>query len=120
MTDQPKKKVLVVDDDEQFCTLLERFLTPTYTVELANNGQQALAAISKEAPAAVLTDIVMPVMDGVELLQKLRSNKATEHLPVIVLLGNASEDDMSKVRNLKANLILAKEKMTRPGVEQAI
>lgn len=84
--------ILVADDNADMRAYLKRLLDPYFTVQLAANGQEALTQINKRMPALVLSDIMMPVMDGKALLQQLRGNESTERLPVIFLSARAGEE----------------------------
>ncbi len=78
--------LLVVEDIPDILKLLEATLVfKGYRVVTANNGQEALDAIQKEHPAIVITDILMPKMDGFSLVHRLRINPETRDIPVIFL-----------------------------------
>lgn len=80
----PHGPILVVEDIPNVQELLEVTLRfKGYPVVTASNGQEALAIIEKEHPALVITDILMPKMDGYALAQNLRTNPLTNHIPVI-------------------------------------
>ncbi len=79
-------RILVVDDEASARAMLNQFLTSVgLEVVEASDGQEALEAIRMEAPDAVLLDLLMPVMDGMTFLKKLRANPLHIGLPVIVL-----------------------------------
>jgi PAS domain S-box-containing protein len=81
-------RILVVDDEKSARTLLSQFLASLgLEVVEAGDGQEALEAIRMEAPDAVLLDLLMPQMDGMTFLQRLRANPLHTGLPVIVLTG---------------------------------
>ena len=85
-------RVLVVDDDAEIRTLLSRHLRRLgYTVEEAGDGEEALALVGKVVPDVVVTDMAMPCLDGLGLLQGLRTRDPD--LPVIVLTGHGSFDN---------------------------
>lgn len=104
--------ILVVDDDDLFRTLMQRFLTPHYAVVTAANGAEALKAVEKERPGLILTDVAMPEMNGVEFLQKLRAREDTRDIPVIVLLATGIPEDVRLARSLAAAEILPKEEIS--------
>lgn len=82
----PYGPLLVVEDISHILELLEVTLRfKGYPVVTASNGQDALAQIERERPALVITDILMPRMDGFTLAYKLRSNPKTSQLPIIFL-----------------------------------
>lgn len=79
-------KILVVDDDRALLQLLERGLSLRgHTVRSAENGEEALRAAETDRPDAVVTDLVMPVLDGYELLSRLQRHPETCDIPVLVL-----------------------------------
>jgi CheY-like chemotaxis protein len=86
-SDFEKLNILVVDDVTDIRELLKLYLLDKFEcdVYLAENGQEALDIIRDECkPDLIILDLMMPVMDGYELLQKLRTNKETSEIPVIV------------------------------------
>jgi CheY-like chemotaxis protein len=80
--------ILVVDDDTDFREGLRAALEMKgYQVEEAGNGKDALERIEKKPPLLVLLDLQMPVMNGRELLQKLRATPDTKDVPVVIISG---------------------------------
>jgi len=80
--------ILVVDDDTDFREGLRAALEMKgYQVEEAGNGKEALEQIEKKPPLLVLLDLQMPVMNGRELLQKLRAAPDTKDVPVVIISG---------------------------------
>ncbi|WP_456584962.1 ATP-binding protein [Blastococcus sp. SYSU DS0973] len=92
--------VLVVDDNADMRAYLTRLLGPHWTVRTTANGEEALAAVAERAPDLVLTDVMMPRIDGFELLRALRADPATRHIPVIMLTARAGQD--ASVEGLEA------------------
>ncbi|RYE57884.1 MAG: response regulator, partial [Sphingobacteriales bacterium] len=85
-------KILVVDDNGDMRSYLKRLLDPYFEVVLAFNGAEALEKINIENPDLVLSDVMMPVMDGKQMLERIRADKSTEHLPVIFLSARAGAE----------------------------
>ena len=82
-------KILIVDDDGDMRTLLSLcFLRRNHSIVVASDGAQALTTVAMHAPDLILTDVNMPVMDGLELLRQLRANGHAD-LPVIVLTAQS-------------------------------
>ena len=80
--------ILVVDDDSDFREGLRAALEMKgYQVEEAGNGKEALEQIERKPPLLVLLDLQMPVMNGRELLQKLRATADTKDVPVVIISG---------------------------------
>lgn len=90
-----RARVLVVDDSSVNRQLLRRILeAERHEVSLAANGAEAMSAIAADAPDVVLLDIVMPEMDGYQLLETLKAGAATRHIPVIMI---SSLDEIESV-----------------------
>jgi PAS domain S-box-containing protein len=92
--------VLLVDDNADMRTYLQRLLSARFDVVTAANGEEALAAVEQRLPDLVLTDVMMPRLDGFELLKALRTNERTREIPVVLLSARAGED--SRVEGLDA------------------
>jgi CheY-like chemotaxis protein/two-component sensor histidine kinase len=88
----PAARVLVVDDNADMRAYLTRLLSPHWSVQTTANGEEALRAVSENPPSVVLTDVMMPRIDGFQLLQALRSNPATAGIPVIMLTARAGQE----------------------------
>lgn len=84
--------ILVADDNADMRQYLFRMLAQRYEVQSVADGEAALAAIRKRLPELVLTDVMMPRLDGFGLLRELRSDPRTRTLPVIVLSARAGEE----------------------------
>lgn len=94
-----KKKVLVVDDEYTIRELVDLTLTPDYDIIKANNGHEALEKV-KEQPNLIILDIMMPKMDGYEVCSRLKSDKKTKNIPIIMLTAKHTLDDLKEaVRN---------------------
>lgn len=88
-----KKTILIVEDDKQLNEILsKKFIKEGFRVLNAFNGEEGLGIYMKENPDLILLDIIMPIMDGVEMLRKVRRKEDGKHVPVIVLT-NLSEAD---------------------------
>ena len=86
-------RILIVEDDKELRSLFERVLVKNgYTVSQTANGQQALDAIDREYYDLIISDIMMPVMDGYELVRSLRDAGIT--IPVLMITAKDAFDDM--------------------------
>ncbi|WP_232797103.1 response regulator [Blastococcus atacamensis] len=92
--------VLVVDDNADMRAYLARLLGPLWSVRTTADGAEALAAVAERQPDLVLTDVMMPRIDGFELLRALRADPATRHIPVIMLTARAGQE--ASVEGLEA------------------
>jgi len=90
--DTSKPRLLFVEDEVALREHLALKLSDTYIVDTAGNGNEALLAVMRAKPALVVTDIVMPDMDGVELLVTLRQNPGTRTIPVLLISGRALDE----------------------------
>ena len=86
-----KRKMLVVDDEVDFVELMKMRLEANgYEVIIANNGKDALERVKKDKPDGVLLDIMMPEMDGLTVLKKIRSENA--QLPIFITTAFSNEE----------------------------
>ena len=114
-------KLLIVDDDKDGRDALCQFLVGKgHEVECVSNGREALAAILAGLPDLIILDIFMPEMDGVGLLEVLRSYLRLQALPVIVLTGLPDSPLVDHARYLKVNAILIKGKATFEEILAAV
>ena len=85
-------RIVIADDNADMRQYLSGLLAPFYRVEEAADGEQALAAVKRERPALLLSDVMMPRLDGFEVLAALRADAALHTLPVILLSARAGEE----------------------------
>ena len=98
-----KPVVLVVDDTPENLSVMSALLKESYRVLVANSGERGLKiAMGDPQPDLILLDIMMPVMDGYQVLQELKSHPRTQTIPVIFLTAKAQEEDEEKGLNLGA------------------
>lgn len=92
-------KLLVVEDNDDLRTFLVGILSREYDVIQAPDGQQGLEAARRQMPDFIITDVMMPVMDGLTMVRHIRQATETSHIPIIVLSAKASLDD--RIEGLK-------------------
>ncbi|WP_445634098.1 histidine kinase [Nostoc sp. DSM 114161] len=85
-------RILLVDDNADMRNYLKRLLSERWQVETAANGAIALEAIQQQLPVLVLADVMMPEVDGFQLLKILRADPITQSIPIILLSARAGED----------------------------
>lgn len=92
--DEPIERpdILLVDDNADMRDYVRRLLSASYNVQVAEDGEAALAAIEKHIPELVLSDIMMPRLDGLGLLKRLRADPRTQTLPIILLSARVAEE----------------------------
>lgn len=91
--------ILLVDDEEEILEFLERMLRHKYTILKAENGKEALKILAVESVQLVMSDVMMPEMDGFDLCRVIKSNFEFSHVPVILL--TAKNTIQSKVEGLE-------------------
>jgi CheY-like chemotaxis protein len=101
-------KILIVDDDHDTLDLLELFLYRHYDIITAMNGFEALSRVESERPLLIMTDIKMPVMDGIRFLNSLRKHSSTRSVPVIAITSFTQEHTVKSLTNIGFDGILAK------------
>ena len=103
-----RKNLLVVEDDEETREYLRKLLRGKYNVTVCANGKEAWPLVSTTLPDAVITDLVMPEMNGRELCAKIRQNPSTNHIPVLILTGQDSEKEQEEASDSGADKFLSK------------
>ena len=114
--DSKKPTVLVVEDNAELQQYIQLVLKEHYQVALAENGQAALNRIDKNGhPDLIISDLMMPVMDGYQFLEKLKDEPATQQIPVIMLTARAEKDD-----RLRALRMGVDDYLTKPFDEEEL
>ncbi|MCG8698199.1 MAG: response regulator transcription factor [Bacteroidales bacterium] len=104
-----KKKVLIIDDKNEFRTLLRFILSKKYEVHSAENGVKALKLLNKGySPDAIVSDLMMPGMDGKGLINQLKAHQEFYNIPVIVLSSIDKSAWKADLLELGANDYLVK------------
>lgn len=104
-----KRRILIVEDDSDVRSYLQHELQRYFVIESANDGREALEKIEFEKPELIVTDAVMPVMDGFELIRRIRSNSEWNDIPFIMLTALTNEED-----NLKGIMAGAEAYIRKP------
>lgn len=108
------KYILVVEDDPSTVTLIESILTARgYTVKVVSNGYAALKECVKQAPDLIISDVVMPEMDGYAFYKELKKNPAVMNVPVIILTARTKMADTFSVLGVD-------EFLTKPFVTEVL
>ena len=102
-----RKKILVVDDEVEFLDMIKlRLEANDYEVVTATNGKDALEALKKHKPDAVLLDVLMPGMNGLEVLKRIRSED--KDLPVFIITAFSSEERFELANRFNASGFIVK------------
>ncbi len=100
-----KKRILIVDDDPAYARMVREWIKDSYRVDIVTAGMQAISFLLKlkegDKVDLILLDYEMPVVDGPQVLQMLRQEEETAHIPVLFLTGNGSREAVSRVMELK-------------------
>jgi len=113
---QSQRKAFVVEDDQIIVTILEHLLTRRgYAVEIARDGRQATPSIdaTETAPELVLLDVMLPYVDGFELIRKIREHATWSQVPIIMLTAKSTEQHIVRALDNGANDYVVKP--FRPG-----
>ena len=102
------QRVLVVEDNADMRDYLRRLLEPYFAVDVARNGSEALKMVVVDPPSIVITDAMMPGLDGLGLLQSIRSQPGTREIPVIVISARADVESRLQAINLGADEYVVK------------
>ena len=106
--DEDVYNILLVEDNSELLSLMSRLLSTHYRVLTAENGEKAQKIIRKEPLDVVITDVMMPVMDGMELTGWIKNNENFSQLPVVMLTAKTQEKDCSEGYKVGADAYLAK------------
>ncbi|SEJ39513.1 ligand-binding sensor domain-containing protein [Dyadobacter sp. SG02] len=102
------KRVVVVDDDSEICNYLADEMSGEFTVFSYANGEEAYKAILKEIPDLIVSDVMMPVMDGMTLCKKVKANPLINHIPVILLTAKTAESTNAEGLEMGADAYITK------------
>ncbi len=95
-----KKKILIVDDDETYMELIKAWLEERYEVVMASSGLLAIRWLARNKPDLILLDYEMPITNGPQLLEMLKSEAGTDNIPVMFLTGKQDKGSIMRVLNL--------------------
>lgn len=103
-----KHRILIVEDDEEIRSYLYEELSSYYHIIESSNGKEAMSLILKKAPSLVISDIMMPEMDGLTLCRKIKQNVNINYIPVILLTAKSDEEDNLEGLDVGADAYLTK------------
>ena len=111
-----KRTVLVIDDSVEIARLVGKMLGKTYTVLVAEDGEEGLQRAAKELPDLVLLDLNLPKLDGWEVCRRLKADPKLKGIPVVIMTANESTPD-DAARALKLG---AAEYLVKPFVREVL
>lgn len=107
------KKILLVEDDPFLIDIYTmKFEQSGYTVEVASDGEEGLQKAQSGDPAIILLDIVLPKMEGLELLKQLKNGAKTKDVPVVILSNLGGQEQLERAQELGAYDYLVKSQYT--------
>lgn len=108
-TDEEKKLILIIEDNTDLQSFLSQLLMAEgYEVQVAKDGMEGIEKAVELLPDLVVSDVMMPKMDGLQVVQKLKSTFATDHIPIIILTAKVSFDSMLDGLSVGADDYLSK------------
>lgn len=103
------KQILVCDDEPHILEGLRHLLrTPERRVSVAGSAKEALELIAQQLPDLLITDVMMPEMSGLELVERLRNDEATKQLPIIILTAKGQAQDATMAQEVWGATVMAK------------
>lgn len=106
--DTRKSNILLVEDNEELLSLMQEIFSRKYNAFTASNGKQALAFISRHDIDLIISDIMMPEMDGLELCRTIKNNIQTSHIIVILLTAKTTTEDRIESYQVNADEYISK------------
>ncbi len=104
-----KRTIVVVDDDSRLLAMLQIMLEGNhFNVTCANSGQQLFDGLEEQKPDLIILDIMMPHMDGLAVLKRLKETAETSAIPVILLTAKVQQEDMLRGYKLGADYYICK------------
>ncbi|MGQ1783992.1 hybrid sensor histidine kinase/response regulator transcription factor [Saccharicrinis sp. GN24d3] len=100
--------ILIVEDNKDLCSVLSDALSNNYNVHVAYNGSEGIQKCHDISPDIIITDVSMPIMDGIEMTDKLKNSVETSHIPIVMLTAHATEEDHMKGLKVGADIYIHK------------
>ncbi len=108
MTSDKKYKILVVDDENDVLLILKTALSEEYDVKTSSNGIDALAAAEEFMPDLVILDMMMPEMDGFEVMAEMKKRDSLARIPVVFLTGVSDKEKIRRALDMGTSYYLVK------------
>jgi DNA-binding response OmpR family regulator len=115
------QKILVIEDDKFLRELIvQKLLKEGYETTEAVDGEEGIQRVAKDKPDIVLLDIILPGIDGFEVLRRVRENEEIRDIPIIILSNLGQQDDVEKGMELGAKDYLVKAEFTPTEIVEKI
>lgn len=102
------RQILVVDDQPEILDMIADILGEKYEILVASNGVEAIEVLESSMPSLIISDIIMPEMNGIELIKQVKTNEKTRYIPVILLSSKSDIESRIEVMETGANLFITK------------
>lgn len=103
-----KQTILVVDDNKDIVWLITDTLSDQYNIKGSNNVEEALKILETQTLSLIITDIMMPNIDGIEFINRIKANKFTKYIPLIIISAKISDQEQAEGLNIGADAYLTK------------
>ncbi len=111
------KRILIIEDDKFLAKMLSRMLEAnSYSIVLASSGKEGLTKVTSENPDLILLDIMLPDIDGFDVLQSLKGDEKTKKIPVVILSNLGQPEDIQQGRSLGVQDYLVKSDLSLDDV----
>jgi DNA-binding response OmpR family regulator len=105
----PKGKILIIDDEKDLVKTLTLMLQARdFLVSSTNNGQEGFTKAKSERPNLILMDIMAPSVDGFGVCMKLKADKDTKHIPIVIITAGAERESIIRCHNIGVSDVLVK------------
>ena len=108
LIDEDTYKILIVEDNAELLMLMQQLLRPYYRIYIAPNGIEALKIVHEKELDLIISDVMMPQMDGIQLTQAIKGDSNYYHLPIILLTAKTQEEDIQKALEIGADEYITK------------
>ncbi len=108
LIENPKPILLIIEDNQDVVEYLQDCLTPDYQFVIAQNGEKGVEEATDKIPDIIISDVMMPKMDGFEVCKNLKNDPRTNHIPIILLTAKSTKEDRLEGLSKGADAYLAK------------
>ena|SRR3990167_8492193 len=121
MNTKKVERILIVEDDRSLVRLYQTKLEKTgYTIHVAYDGEQCFEILADFTPDLILLDVILPKIDGFEVLKRLKTDTKTQNIPIILLTNLGQDEDIEKGKKLGAIDYLIKAQFTPSEIVKKI